>query len=72
MAAKEYKNDSGMTLEIDEDKCTGCEECVNTCPAEVFEIVNEKSTAPNITECTECCVCVETCPENAIKHSSCE
>jgi NAD-dependent dihydropyrimidine dehydrogenase PreA subunit len=72
MAVKTYKSASGVTIEIDEDKCTGCGECANTCPSEVFEIVNEKSTCPKIDDCTECCVCVETCPEKAIKHSSCQ
>jgi NAD-dependent dihydropyrimidine dehydrogenase PreA subunit len=71
MGKKEYKGTGGWTIEIDEDKCTGCGECVNTCPSEVFEIVNEKSLCPKVDECSECCVCVDTCPETAIKHSSC-
>ena len=28
---------------VDKDKCTGCEECVNACPAQVFEIEDGKS-----------------------------
>ncbi len=72
MAKKKYKADSGLEIEIDEDLCTACGECVNTCPAEVFEVVNEKSTCPKVNDCSECCACVEACPEKAIKHSSCQ
>ncbi|MDH4123238.1 MAG: 4Fe-4S binding protein [Thermoplasmata archaeon] len=72
MVMKTYKSASGATIEIDEDKCTGCGECVNICPAEVFELVDEKATAPKADDCTECCACVEACPEKVIKHSSCE
>jgi NAD-dependent dihydropyrimidine dehydrogenase PreA subunit len=71
MANKEYKGEGGWTIEIDEDKCTGCGECVNICPSEVFEVVNDKSTCPKVDDCSECGVCVDTCPEKAIKHSSC-
>lgn len=28
---------------VDNDKCTGCETCINTCPADVFEIVDGKA-----------------------------
>jgi len=71
MAKKEYKGEGGWTIEIDEDICTGCGECVDTCPSEVFEVVSEKSTCTKVDDCSECGVCVETCPEKAIKHSSC-
>ena len=68
----EYKSDSlGITIEIDHEKCDGDGECVDICPAEVFEMQNEKSVVINIDECTECCACVEACPQEAIKHSSC-
>lgn len=72
MAIKAWKSESlGITIEIDYDKCVGHAECVNVCPADVYEIVEGKSVAKNIDECVECCACVESCPENAIKHSSC-
>lgn len=71
MGMKTYKADAGFTIDIDEDKCTGCGECVNICPSEVFEVVNEKSTCPKVNECSECCACVDTCPEKSIRHSSC-
>jgi len=44
---------------------------VDVCPAEVYELVDGKSTAPRVADCIECCACVEACPEGAIEHSSC-
>ncbi|MBE0524368.1 MAG: 4Fe-4S binding protein [Methanosarcinales archaeon] len=70
MAVKKYEA-NGIVIEIDLDKCMGAGECVDVCPVEVFELVDEKSTAPNIVECTECCLCVDSCPADAITHSSC-
>jgi len=67
-----WKSESlGITIEIDYDKCTGEGECVNVCPTGVYEIVNGKSTAPNIDQCIQCCACVAACPQAAIKHSTC-
>jgi len=72
MVVKSWKSSElGVTIEIDYDKCTGAAVCVDVCPSEVFQIVDGKSTAPNIDACVECCACVQNCPENAISHSSC-
>ena len=51
---------------VDKDKCTGCEECVNACPAQVFEIEDGKSEPVEMDECLGCETCVEVCPEGAI------
>jgi len=53
-------------LTIDKEKCNGCGECVDICPAEVLEMKDGKSEAVNIDECLGCESCVETCPESAI------
>ncbi len=67
---KVYESDD-LTLKVDYDKCEGHGECVDVCPAEVYELVDGKSTAPNVADCTECCSCVEVCPTGAREHSSC-
>ncbi len=54
---------------VDKDKCTGDEECVNACPAQVLEMVDGKAEPVNIDECLGCETCVETCPSGAITVS---
>ena len=51
---------------VDEDKCVGCEECVDVCPVEVFEMEDGKSVVANGEECLGCESCVEVCEEAAI------
>lgn len=51
---------------VDPDKCEGCEECVDVCPVEVFEMVDDKSVPVNADECLGCESCVEVCEAGAI------
>jgi NAD-dependent dihydropyrimidine dehydrogenase PreA subunit len=53
-------------VEVDEDKCIGCEECVSICPVDVYEMKNEKSVPVNAEECIGCESCVEVCEQEAI------
>jgi len=54
-------------VEVDPEKCTGCEQCVDTCPSEVFEIQDGKSSPVNMEDCVGCESCVEVCEAEAIK-----
>ncbi len=51
---------------VDKEKCTGCEECVDVCPVEVFELVDGKSDPVNADECLGCESCIEVCEVDAI------
>jgi len=53
-------------VEVDADKCTGDEECVNVCPTAVLEMQEEKAFVVNEDECLGCESCVEVCPSGAI------
>jgi len=57
-----------MALEVivDKEKCKGCEECLEVCTANVFEIQEGKSFPVNVKECLGCGNCVEVCKEKAI------
>ncbi len=51
---------------VDYEKCDGCEECVNLCPSEVFQMNDGKSDPYQASECVNCLTCVESCPNGAI------
>jgi len=57
-----------MDIKIDQQKCTGCGDCVDICPAEpnVFEIVGDKARLVHLEECIDCGACEDACPEEAI------
>jgi NAD-dependent dihydropyrimidine dehydrogenase PreA subunit len=48
-----------FVVNVDEDKCEGCEECVDVCPVEVFEIEDDKAVPVNADECLGCESCVD-------------
>lgn len=52
--------------QIDLDLCVGCGSCVQVCPFEVLEIVNEKAIAARLADCTGYAACAAECPTNAI------
>jgi len=54
------------SVNVDEEKCVGCGECVDVCPVEVFELKDEKSVPVNTEECLGCESCIEVCKEEAI------
>jgi ferredoxin len=57
-----------MTVpKVDQSKCTGCEACVEACPAEAIAIADSKAKI-NPDLCAECGACVDTCPVEAISQ----
>jgi NAD-dependent dihydropyrimidine dehydrogenase PreA subunit len=52
---------------VDNDKCTGCETCANTCPVGLYEIVDGKAVPEREDECLVCRACEAQCPEGAIQ-----
>ncbi|HJO62679.1 MAG TPA: 4Fe-4S binding protein [Desulfobacterales bacterium] len=51
---------------VNQEKCEGCEECVDVCPVEVFEMIDGKSSPVNADECLGCESCIEVCEPVAI------
>ena len=54
-----------MAAIVDVEKCNGCETCVEECPSEAIEMVDEKATI-NAETCVDCGACVDACPSEAI------
>jgi NAD-dependent dihydropyrimidine dehydrogenase PreA subunit len=50
---------------IDEDLCSGCGTCEQSCAAEAVELINTVAVVNN-DRCLGCGVCAHLCPENAI------
>jgi ferredoxin len=54
-----------MVAVIDKEKCTGCETCVDECPAVAICIEKEKAQVDKDI-CVDCGSCVDICPSEAI------
>ena len=54
-----------MSIAIDRDKCTGCGECVASCPLEAISIKDDTAQVDPDT-CGGCGACVDVCPVGAI------
>jgi len=51
---------------VKKEKCNGCEECLEACTAQVFEMKEGKSDPVHSEECLGCQSCVGVCAESAI------
>lgn len=54
------------TLELFEEKCTGCGMCVEVCPQGVMKVENGLAGIIDRDACMECSACARNCPEEAI------
>ncbi|UCE45251.1 MAG: 4Fe-4S binding protein [Methanobacteriota archaeon] len=53
-------------IEIDEDKCTGCGECVIACAEGALEVIDGKAKVVNEVFCDGLGACIGECPEGAL------
>lgn len=54
-----------MPVTIDQEKCDGCECCIDECPSDAIELVDGKAHLKE-DDCCDCGSCVEVCPTGAI------
>ena len=55
-----------MAAKVDQEKCTGCGECVESCPVEAIELDGDVAKVDEDT-CSDCGACVDVCPVEAIE-----
>lgn len=65
----EWVEGTGEFIKIDDDRCTGCANCVKVCLANCYEIVNKKAKIKSLEKCMECAVCWYVCKSEAIIFS---
>ena len=56
----------GFKVDLNKEKCNGCEGCLEACTSGVFEMHNGKSAPLNAKNCVGCLSCVELCEQEAI------
>jgi Fe-S-cluster-containing hydrogenase component 2 len=54
-----------MTAIVDDEKCIGCETCVDECPSAAIVLKDEKARIDKDL-CVDCGTCVDVCPSEAI------
>jgi ferredoxin len=58
------------TLELFEEKCSGCGMCQEVCPQGVMKVENGLAMIVDRDACMECSACLRNCPEEAISVQS--
>ncbi|MDD4136639.1 MAG: 4Fe-4S dicluster domain-containing protein [Methanoregula sp.] len=53
-------------INIDEEKCTGCGQCIPDCPEGALQLIEGKARLVSDLFCDGLGACIGTCPENAI------
>ena len=53
-------------IEIDEEKCIGCGQCIDNCPGKVPGLNENEKAYMSREECITCSNCIVTCPTEAI------
>jgi len=51
---------------INDDRCIGCEACVDVCPTDVLDLVDHKVRVQRFTDCVQCEQCANACPTMAL------
>ena len=53
-----------MPVKVNRDKCSGCKDCIASCPFEAIELKDGKASINEY--CQACMACLSVCPEGAI------
>ena len=53
-----------MAVTVELNKCTGCSECVSSCPLDAIVVKEGKAVVDD--SCAECGACIDACPNKAL------
>ncbi|MFW9799194.1 MAG: 4Fe-4S dicluster domain-containing protein [Candidatus Thorarchaeota archaeon] len=56
-----------MPTVLDENCCTGCDNCVKICRYGVYEKIDETPQVAHVQYCKECGDCIKECPNGCIR-----
>lgn len=59
-----------VTLDLNREKCTGCNRCTEVCPRRVLVVKNHKAEIISRDQCIECGACQRNCAFDAISVKS--
>lgn len=57
-----------MSIRINESTCIGCGKCVEACPGNLIQLVNNKAKIGQVKDCWGCTACMKECPVAAIHY----
>jgi ferredoxin len=52
---------------VDNERCTGCNVCIEKCPVGMISIENDKAMI-DMSGCIRCGTCHNVCPQEAVRH----
>ena len=58
--------DKIVNLQLDQEICIGCGNCVTVCPHRIFILAEKKAEIIDRDACMECGACAKNCPTQAI------
>ncbi len=55
-----------MVVIVDRNLCTGCGQCVDTCPVEALSLGADDIVVADADLCVDCGQCIDVCPVEAL------